>query len=357
MRLSSTHRYLHEKGEKDGVALGLAAGWTRQLCKLLLRHGNKTWAPATPEQRDWLHTLADRSGRAEFEQLLARFLQAKSWDELLTGLSLPAAPVQPDYVMPPDFEINVASAAYDQYAAVSTKSTGERVVLHVRIQKQYQPELGRILYEQNRRVEELEGKKVQFTAVMLLWPGADGPDVTGEYRIPKGGVYRYAISRLWEKNVDEILVNPAMVIFAPLSNFPAARLPSIVTRVIELIRSESDKETRDNFWKLLYWTMGLRYSADEVNAHLAPVLAEILALDDFKACVSGGFHHGFSRGQNQGILEATRTWVLTLGTHRLGDPTPALCEAIASLNALDRLEQLSARVLKEADWPSVMRPS
>lgn len=48
--------------------------------------------------------------------------------------------------------------------------------------------------------------------------------------------------------------------------------------------------------------------------------------------------------------------VLTLGSHRLGEPTPVLREAIASLTALDRLEQMSARVLKAADWPSVMKP-
>src|SRR5437016_2176050 len=108
MSIYSTVDFLHAEAERDGKACGLAEGSSRQISKLLLRHGKRQFGPASEEQRALVVGLADRVDLAGLERIRDRFLTAKSWTELLADVAASgaavSAPPQPDYLLPHDFD-------------------------------------------------------------------------------------------------------------------------------------------------------------------------------------------------------------------------------------------------------------
>jgi hypothetical protein len=354
MTIYSTVNYLRAQGEKDGTARGLQVGQCRQGCKLLLRHGNRRFGPVAAEQRALLDGAADRLGLAQLERLQDRFLAAQSWAELLAGMTVPdAAPADPDYLQPFDFDPEPMPPSIDEHFRVQFEA-GKEAVIHMRFQRLYQDNLGEILYEENRRVSERLRLPVQ-DVVLVLWPGADGPALTGEYVPPSGGVFRYSVKRLWEMDPEETLHSCGTAIFAPLTRFPPEELPQIVRRVKEVITAHAkDEKTLVNCWGVTYCCMGLRYPAEQVNELLTDVMPIVYRCPDTKGVLSEGYYLGHSRGESEGAIRATRRWVLTLGGQRLGEPPPVVRQAVTATDDLQRLEQLAARVLKAGAWPEVL---
>src|SRR5262249_17032759 len=155
--------------------------------------------------------------------------------------------------------------------------------------------------------------------VFLLWPGADGPAMTGKYRLPTGEVFRYHLTKLWEKDVDELFNSIATVAFAPLARFAPERLPEVVRRLEEGIATTAkNDDEKTNVWFLAYSSMGLRYPAAQVNDLLAHKLPFLLQTPQCRRLLSDGYYAGHSRGEEEGQFQATRRWVLRLGSQRLG---------------------------------------
>ena len=151
------------------------------------------------------------------------------------------------------------------------------------------------------------------------------------------------------------LGNEGVVMFAPVAKYEAQRFPEVIRRMAEVIDAK-EAEHQELFWFLAYWAMGLRYSAEEANAALGPILPRLLAYEIFKNSLSNAYHAGVSKGLNEGALAACRQWIFEPGVQRLGEPGADLRQVIGSIESLDRLEQLTARVLKDNDWDSVMKP-
>jgi hypothetical protein len=190
--------------------------------------------------------------------------------------------------------------------------------------------------------------------VLLLWPGADGPAMTGEWLMPSGQVFTYHVTRLWERDVDEMFRGPGTIAMAPLAKFDPARLPEIVRRMEEAIAAQPEAKTRENLWSVAYQSMGLRFPAEQVNQLLAPVLPMLYQHKDFKGTLSMGYYKGHSAGQSEGALQATRNWVLALGTQGLGAPEPRVAQALQTIPSVERLEQLAGRVCKAGTWQEVL---
>src|SRR4051794_39082096 len=85
----STLNHLHDLGLADGMERGTAEGACRQLGKLLLRHGKRTFGPPCDEHRLLLDGLIEREGLPGLRQAMERVVSAGSWAELLAGLSVP----------------------------------------------------------------------------------------------------------------------------------------------------------------------------------------------------------------------------------------------------------------------------
>jgi hypothetical protein len=357
MSIYSTVDYLRAEGQKDGERRGLLEGACRQGCKLLLRHGKRRFGPGDDGQRALLEALADRLDQAQLERLQDRFLSARDWAELLAGVTAAGEPpARPEYLLPFEFDPTPLPPSIDQCFQVQT-GAGESAVIHLRFQRIYQDNLGAVLHHESERLREQFGHRVE-TVVLVLWQGADGPAVTGEYRPPGGEVFRYRVTRLWEKDVDEMFHSCATAVFAPLARFPPERLPEVIRRLGEVIAAQAkDAEAEENLWGLTYCCMGLRYPAARVNELLAHVLPIVHRCKDTKGVLSDGYYAGASAGQAEGALQATRSWVLTLGGQRLGEAPPGVREAVALIRSVERLEQLAARALKAAAWQEVLAPN
>jgi hypothetical protein len=356
VKIFSTLNHLHALGATDGKERGAAAGASRQLGKLLLRHGKRLLGAPEPGRRAVVEDLIDRSAAPALEEAMRRLPEATSWEELLAGVSPPERPADPDYLMPYEFDPEPLAVSIDEYARV-TKHSGEPMIFHIRFQRVYQENIGSILYRDSKRVQAEHHCPVE-TAVLLLWPGADGPAMTGEYEIPTGGTYRYHLTRLWEKDAEEMFDSISTAAFAPLAKFPPERLRDVVRRMGEVFDEQArDEETRANVWLVAYGSMGLRYTADQVHELLADRLPYLMKTDNVRTLISEGYYEAFTRGEAEGALSACRLWVTALGGSRLGEPPALVTRAVESTNHLDRLEQMAARVLKAADWQEVLAPN
>jgi hypothetical protein len=353
----STIDYLRSVGERDGKERGAREGAARQLGRLLRRHGKRKFGSPPPEQQALLDQLIDRSGRQALEQARDRFLIVQDWAELLAGLVPPTErPSDPAYLLPFEIDPEPMAESIDQHARV-TKMSGEPAIVHIRFQRVYRENLGEILYKESQSLRK-EHRCPVTTAVILMWTGADGPAMTGEYAIPGGGTYTYNLTRLWERDVEEMFDSLATVSYAPLSKFAPERLPEVVRRMDEMIETKSpDEKTHAALWVVAYSSMGLRYPAEQVNALLSARMPYILDRPECRGTMSEGFYAGCTRGEQEGTVEATRGWVRALGSRRLGEPTPRVAEALAAIDSRERLEQLASGVLKESSWQEVLAPS
>jgi hypothetical protein len=355
MSIFATLDHLAGIGEKEGKERGVREGTCQQLGKLLLRHGKRSLGSPSDEERILVNTLGDRLALARLEEMLDRFLAVSSWADLLAGISPPAErPADPAYLLPYEFDPSPTTDSIDEYARVTLVS-GEQAVVHLRLQKRYQDNIGVLLYKDSQRLK-LQYNSLVHTVVLLLWTGADGPNMTGEYQIPGGGVFHYHLTRLWEKDVDEMFEGLGTISLTPLAKFAPERLPEVVRRMEEVIETKAKGDTKDKLWFLAYSSMGLRYPPEQVNQMLAHKMAYFYEIKEFRRVLSDGYYQGQSEGQPQGQIEGTKHWVITLGKRRLGEPSAEVRQALDAVQSLDRLEQLAARVLKGASWQEVLLP-
>jgi hypothetical protein len=357
MEIYSTLHYLYLEGEKEGKARGAREGACRQLGKLLLRHGQRLFGPPAEDQCALLETLVDRVGLPQLELALERALRVPDWAGLLAGLAAPAQrPADPDFLVPTDFDPTPMPPSIDEYARVTMKATAGPAIIHLRLQRLYQDNIGSVLYRESKRLAAEHRCPVQ-TVVLLLWPGADGPAMTGEHPIPTGGTFRYALTRVWEQGPDGMFDSLATVHLAPLARFAPERLPEIVRRMEEVIETKCREEEKGRAWLVAYGNMGLRYPAEQVHALLAHRLPFIHQLEECRRIKSTGYHAGFTQALGEGALQVTRRWALTLGGQRLGEPPPGVPAGLETIRDLGRLEQLAARALKGASWQEVLAPN
>jgi len=354
MHVYSTLTHLHDLGKHDGLECGRREGHSRQLGKLLSRAGKRLFGPPGDGQRDRLDLLARRQALEALRLMRDRLLDDADWDALLEGAEPPAEePSQPDYLVPVEIDLGPTSPSIDEFAEVNLG--GRPMILHVRMQRLYQADIGAILYKEAQRIQKERGCAVQ-TVVTLLHEGADGPAMTGEYQPPGGGrPYRYAINRIWERDVEEMLSSIGTAYLAPLGKGAPERLPEIVRRMEEVIDAGTE-EHRNNLWLVAYGNLGLRYPADLVNEVLAHKLPYLYSLPGFRGFLSRGYHEGFHEGLEQAAVEESRAWVLALGRRRLGEPAAEVASALEGLRSLDRLEQLATRVVRGASWAEVLAP-
>jgi hypothetical protein len=355
MKIYSTLMHLYHLGEKDGLDCGRRDGACQQLGKLLLRHARRRFGPPTTVQSAQVDTLIQKSALRSLEEGRDRLLGVTDWDELLAGVAVPAErPADPLYLVPFEFDPEPMPPSIDEFARVTTPAGP--AIIHIRLQRLYQENLGAILHKEAQRKQAEHHCPVQ-TVVLLMWPGADGPAMTGEYDLPTGGTFHYHLTRLWEKDPDEMLQSISTACYAPLGKFPPERLREIVRRMEEVLDTKTrNEEERGKVWVVAYGSMGLRYSAEQVNALLAHKMPYIYQRDECRSMISEGYYAGFSQGLEEGALQAARQWVLTLGGQRLGAAPTEVPQGLAQIRHLDRLEQLASRALKGATWTEVLAP-
>jgi hypothetical protein len=75
----------------------------------------------------------------------------------------------------------------------------------------------------------------------------------------------------------------------------------------------------------------------------------------YQAIIEKGIEKGIQKGIPKGELREAQRLLLRLGRKRFGPPDAATITIIESLTDLERLEQLSERVLEVSGWQELFR--
>ena len=223
-------------------------------------------------------------------------------------------------------------------------------LVHLEFQCSYDPTLPLRLQRYNILVNYRHRLPVQSMA-LLLCPGADGPAMAGllQHRLPDGFIYhefRYNVVRTWERPADEILAGGlATLPLAPLARVKENELPTVIHAMQERLGREATKNQAETLWTATYILMGLRYSDELIDRLLEGV-------QDMKESVT--YQKILREGRAEGRAEEAKRILKRLGSRRFGKPEPLIEAAIDAIADLDRLEQLSDRVLEVAGWEELL---
>ncbi len=355
---SSTCRAVTEAGRAAGREYGLAEAMARELAHLLDRQARQLFGHADEAGTATLDGLACAFACQQLEELADRLLTASGWAEWLAGVAVPPpAPGLPDYTKDLEIDFEPSGPSIDTHMVVGRKGGGEAIV-HVRLQKWYQPDLDRHLFEESRKLERRHGT-MPMVLVFLMWPPAEGPGMTGRFE-ERGAdgkvkrVFTYTIRRAWEMTAEEVTQSPGTMLLAPLTRGARQRMPEIVQLVKKgLDKSKADARTREMVWDAVYWWMGMVCDLDEAHRALGDVLPVILGSRNYLAAKGESFLEAYSPALVEGALAAARTLVLRQATRRFGALAGA-ADTLAAITAREELEALTRRVLTAADWPTLL---
>src|SRR5271157_140006 len=223
-------------------------------------------------------------------------------------------------------------------------------VVHLEFQSSYDPELPLRL----QRYSILVHYRNRFPVVsiaLLLCPDADGPAMTGllQHWWPDGLVYhefRYNVVRTWERPADEILAGGlATLPLAPLARVNENELPTVIHAMQERLDRQATKNQAEMLWTATYLLMGLKYSDELIDRLLAGV-------QNMKESVT--YQKILREGRAEGRAEEAKRILKRQGSKRFGKPDAHIEAAIDAITDLDRLEQLSDRVLEVTGWEELL---
>ena len=144
---SSTCRAVDEAGRIAGREYGLAESVSRTLAGLLSRQARQKFGAADATGRATLDGLARAFAIDQLEELGDRLLASSSWNEWLAGIVVPPpAEGLPPYTRNLDIDLEPEGPSIDTYLQAELPPDGT-MIAHIRIQKWYQPDLDRHLFE------------------------------------------------------------------------------------------------------------------------------------------------------------------------------------------------------------------
>jgi len=358
-RQSSTCRAVEDCGKAAGREYGLAEAKASTLARLLNVQAKHKFGGADAFGRETLDGLAEAFAGELLEGLADRLLDAVNWTSWLQGVVVPPkAPGLPEYTKDLEMDFEKSGPSIDTHALAGMPG-GKQGIIHLRIQKWYQPNLDGHLFEESLKIERKFGK-MPIVAVVLMWPPADGPGMTGRYeqlddKKKVKRVFKYTIRRAWEMDPEEATKSIGTMLLAPLTKDSRQRMPEIVQMIkTNLDRLQANAETRANVWDAVYWSMGLICGLEESHSALGDVLPIIHNSHHYLSAKGHGFVAAYTAAQREeGPLTTARDLILRQGARRFG-ASPAAEAMIAATTSLEELERVSLRVLTAVDWEAMM---
>ncbi|MHB1561167.1 MAG: hypothetical protein ACYC61_27270 [Isosphaeraceae bacterium] len=358
---SSTCRAIEAEGHELGRAYGLAESTSRTLATLLGRQARVRFGGADPAGRATLDGLAQSHATTTLAELGERLVGATGWNDWLAGIDVPPpAPGLPDYTRGLEINLDPTEPSIDTYMQMGLRDGGT-TILHLRLQKTYQPDLDRHLFENSLKVERKHGL-MPMVCVILMWPPAEGPGMTGRYEQRDAAdkvisTFTYRIDRAWQLPAEEFMQGPSTMMLAPLTRGARERMPEIVRMMSDRLKqSPSKPETIEKLWTTVYWHMGLVCDVDEVHRALGDLLPRIQNMPGYLAAKGHAFLESYSAAQHEGRLIAARDLVRRQVALRFGQDADADA-AIASIDEPSEFEALADRALTAHDWASLMARS
>ena len=150
-----------------------------------------------------------------------------------------------------------------------------------------------------------------LSAVVLLRPAADGPELTGEYEqaVPGWGQslwFRYKVIRVWELPPERLLAAGLPVLpLAPVSQVSSEQLPGVLRAVAERLRNEAAPELKATLWAATEILLGLYHPNERVQELTKEVTTMILGIRGIEE--SSVYQDIFSKGEAKGRAPRARS--------------------------------------------------
>jgi predicted transposase YdaD len=196
------------------------------------------------------------------------------------------------------------------------------------------------------------------TLLVLLHRRANSPQLTGLYE--RGFrdeafdvALRYRTVRVWEVPPDRWLGGGlGLVPLAPLGAVRTAELPAVIAKMKQRLDRAPRREAVE-LWSAAYILMGVRYERALVQRLLQGVVAMKESVT-YQAILEEGEAKGKAEGRLEGKAEEARRILLLLGQRRFGEPSPEETAALEALTEVDKLEELTVRLLHVASWRELL---
>jgi predicted transposase YdaD len=170
-----------------------------------------------------------------------------------------------------------------------------------------------------------------------------------QLRLPDGFLYhefRYNVVRIWECPADQILAGGlATLPLAPLAKLTEDELPAVIQAIQGRLGRETTKSQADTLWTATYLLMGLRYSDELVDR----LLQGVQSMKE-----STTYQKILREGRAEGRAEEAKSILKRQGSKRFGTPSPRFEAAIDTIADLERLEQLTERILDVTSWEELI---
>src|SRR6266849_5488483 len=244
--------------------------------------------------------------------------EPESWPALLGRPTGPTAVI--------DADIATVSGAADKVLRVSADPP---YLLHLEFVVGHDVAvLPRKMLVRNGLLEDRHEMRVR-SAVVLLSPNADSPQVNGIYEQGFAGeeaylTFRYQVVRVWQLPPEPLLTGGlALLPLAPISAVTEAALPGIIQRVEQRLTSRRGRRQAQVIWAAAYILLGLRYS---------PAIAEKLFRGVVSMKESSTYQAILEEGRSEGAVAEARKVLRLQGEEAFGPPDARTAAQIERLD-------------------------
>ena len=189
--------------------------------------------------------------------------------------------------------------------------------------------------------------RLVLSVAVLLRREADSPQLTGAFERAFPGqepiaLLRYRVIRVWQLSVDLLLAGGVGTLpLAPISNVDESQVPDVIRRMKERLGGERQRKRAADLWAATFVLLGLRYS----EAFADTIIQEVLGMEEsvtYQAII------------RKGRLAEARQILLRLGRKQFGPADETATTALNAITDVEKLEELSERVLEVGSWQDLL---
>lgn len=252
-----------------------------------------------------------------------------------------------------DTEFHTTTARVDKLILVDGE---EKWLIHIEFQSSYDRTIALRIIRYSALIE-YESKLPVLSVLVLLTPDADGPECNGFRRrvLPFRSIcydeFRFPVIRIWKQPSEFFLSGGLGTLpLALLSDIEFDELPQTIEQIkrrvdVEILSSAE----RTEFWAITEILLGAAYEAALVESLLKGI-ANMRESSVVLRYLEEGRLEGLQEGLEEGSRKEARNFLVRMGTHRWGAPSPAVLSRIEAIADLEEIERLGLQVLDAKNW-------
>jgi hypothetical protein len=226
-------------------------------------------------------------------------------------------------------------------------------LIHIEVQARWDNTLARRMWRYNALLDLKYDLRVRSVA-LLLRPSADSKQMTGvlDLRLPDGdrvAEFHYSVVRAWQQPVEPLLTGPlATLPMATLADVPVADLPDILYQIDSRLMAETSPENAAIMMVRTLFLAGMRMDPE----HVEELKRGLRTMNILKE--SSFSRPYYEEGEKKGKITGAKKLLIHMGRARFGRLDKATRVKIESINDMERLEDLSVRLLNVASWADLL---